>query len=181
MPTPMLHSYRHSPTQGAPLSDADASDYCHLISCLLYLTNTRPDITFSVNNLSQFVKSPTKEHQQASFHILRYLKVALGSGIFFHSSNFIQLRCFSDSDWETCPTTRKSITGFSIFLSNSFITLKSKKKQTISRSSSEVEYSFMQLLHVKSSGQCTFSKTFFKSRIQSHVPSPVYSTCHPLL
>jgi len=98
MPTPMLHSSRLSPTQGAPLFDIDASSYCRLIGRLLYLTNTRPEITFSVNNLSQFVKAPTKEHQQVAFRVLHYLKTAPVSGIFFHSSYFIQLRCFTDSD-----------------------------------------------------------------------------------
>jgi len=152
MPTPMLQSSRLSPTQGAPLSDTDASAYRRLIGRLLYLTNTRPDITFSVNNLSQFVTAPTKDHQQAAFRVLRYLKSAPGSGIFFHSSNFIKLKCFSDSDWATCPTTRESITRFSIFLGNSLIAWKSKKQQTIFRSSSEAEYRAWQLQHVKSSG-----------------------------
>ena len=146
MPTPMLHSSRLSPSQGVPLSDTDAAAYRRLIGRLLYLTNTRPGITFSVNNLSQFVTAPTKEHQQDAFHVLRYLKVAPGSGIFFHSSNSIQLKCFSDSDWATCPTTRKPITGFSVFLGNSLIAWKSKKQQTISRSSSEVEYRAMTVI-----------------------------------
>ncbi|XP_068466649.1 uncharacterized mitochondrial protein AtMg00810-like [Phaseolus vulgaris] len=86
---------------------------------------------------------PLSEHQQDAFHVLRYLKVAPGSGIFFHSSNSIQLKCFSDSDWATCPTTRKPITGFSVFLGNLLIAWKSKKQQTISRSSSEVDYRAM--------------------------------------
>ena len=72
--------------------------------------------------------------------ILRYLKRTPGTGIFLHSQSLIQLKAYNDSDWATCPETRKSITGFSVYLGESLISWKSKKQQTISRSSSEAEY-----------------------------------------
>jgi len=90
-------------------------------------------------NSDNFVSAPSTDHQRAAFRILRYLKNAPGSGVFFNN-NFLQLKAFSDSDWATCQETKKSITGFSVYLGNSLISWKSKKQQTISRSSSEAKY-----------------------------------------
>ena len=139
-PTPMFHNTKLSTTKGILLGDAKSTTYRRLIGRLIYLTNTRPDISFSINHLIQFVSHPTNEHHQAAMRILCYLKQTPGTGIFLHSKSPIQLKAYSDSNWVTCPETRKSITGFSIYLGESLISWKSKKQQTISRSSSEAEY-----------------------------------------
>ena len=133
--TPMVHSLRLSSEQGLLLNEEDSSSYQRLIGRLIYLTNTRPNISFCVNKMSQFVSVPTSTHQQAAFRILRYLKNAPDHGIFFPHQNSIQLKAYSDSDWATCPKTRKSA-GLSIYLGESLISWKSKKQQTISKSSS---------------------------------------------
>ena len=77
----MVHFSRLSCEQGLLVNEEDSSSYRRLIGRLIYLTNTRPDISFSVNKLSQFVYAPTSTHQQAVFQILRYLKNAPGYGI----------------------------------------------------------------------------------------------------
>jgi len=139
-PTPMLHTVKLSTTKGTPLGDAESTAYRRLIGRLIYLTNTRPDISFSINHLSQFVSHPTSEHHQVAMCILRYLKRTPGTCIFLHSQSLTQLKAYSDSDWATCPETHKSITGFSVYLGESLISWKSKKQHTISRSSSKAEY-----------------------------------------
>lgn len=98
---------------------SDPSKYRRLIGRLLYLCITRPDITFAVHKLSQFVSSPCSDHWEAAEKILRYLKGSLGHGLFYSSNSKPELSIFSDADWASCPDTRKSMTGYCLFLGNS--------------------------------------------------------------
>ncbi|KAG8495046.1 hypothetical protein CXB51_012729 [Gossypium anomalum] len=121
----------------------DVSTYQRLMGRLLYLTNTRPDISYAVQHLSQFMQNPKKSHYEAALRIIRYIKKSPGQGIFLAAENKAQLVAYCDSDWATCPMTRRSITGFCIKLGNSLVSWKSKKQSTVSRSSAEAEYRSM--------------------------------------
>ncbi|KAD1989355.1 hypothetical protein E3N88_42064 [Mikania micrantha] len=77
----------------------DPSQYRRLIGRLLYLQATRPDITYSVNVLSQFVANPKQGHLEAADRILRYLKATLGQGILLSKDRNMNLSAFCDADW----------------------------------------------------------------------------------
>ncbi|CAL0317035.1 unnamed protein product [Lupinus luteus] len=123
---------------GTPLKDI--TSYRRLLGKLLYLTHIRPDISFVVSSLSQFIDSLTNLHYKAATRVLRYLKSTSGHGIFFPSNNTTTIQGYSNLDWAKCIDTRRSITGWCFFLGNALIFWKSKKQNTYSRSSSEAEY-----------------------------------------
>ncbi|GJY18129.1 ribonuclease H-like domain-containing protein [Tanacetum coccineum] len=115
-------------------------DYQKLIGKLIYLINTRPNISYVVHCLSQFMHSPMKSHLKTTFKILRYLKGCPGLGIHIVKNSCMNLLAFSDVDWDKCVITRKSVTGYCVFLNNSLVSLKSKKKNTLLKYSTEAEY-----------------------------------------
>uniref|UniRef100_A0A3Q7F6Z0 Reverse transcriptase Ty1/copia-type domain-containing protein n=1 Tax=Solanum lycopersicum TaxID=4081 RepID=A0A3Q7F6Z0_SOLLC len=124
--------------EGASLSDP--TYYRKLVGKLNFLTNTRMDIAFSVQQLSQFMQDPRLPHLQAAFHLLRYIKQDPSLGVYLSRNFDCTMRAYCDSDWATCPDSRRSISGYLILLGDSPISWKSKKQETISLSSAEAEY-----------------------------------------
>ncbi|MCI11569.1 hypothetical protein A2U01_0032670, partial [Trifolium medium] len=106
--TPMQPQLQLHKTSGEPLSDP--TPYRRLIGRLLYLTHLRPEISYAVSKLSQFLDAPTTDHMMAGIHVLKFLKSNPGQGLFFSSSSSLDLKGFSDSDWGACPDTRRSTT-----------------------------------------------------------------------
>ncbi|GJW71958.1 secreted RxLR effector protein 161-like protein, partial [Tanacetum coccineum] len=121
----------------------DGNQYRRLIGRLLYLQATRPDITYTLNILSQFVGDPRQSHMDAADCLLGYLKATSGQGILIPKGGGINLTAYSDSDWLGCPITRRSRTGYLLLLGGAPISWKSKKQSVVSRSSAEAEYQAM--------------------------------------
>lgn len=136
--TPLPLNTKLSATEGTLFSDPEL--YCSLVGKLNFLTNTRPDLAYVVQSLSQFMQSPRQSHVEALMHTLRYVAHTIEQGILLKADAHIKLQAFTDSDWATCPDSRKSVTGYLMMLGNCPITWKSKKQTTISKSSSEAEY-----------------------------------------
>ncbi|KAJ9555731.1 hypothetical protein OSB04_010345 [Centaurea solstitialis] len=139
--TPMVSHLYHS-TDSGKLMD-DPYKYRRLIGRLLYLNFTRPDISFTVNKFSQFLASPTEVHWQAAIQLLKYVKKQPGQGIFLSAESSTQIRAFCDSDYGMCLDTRRSTTGFCVFVGDSLISWKSKRQSVVSRSSTGAEYRAM--------------------------------------
>jgi hypothetical protein len=90
----------------------DPSFYRSIINALQYLTLTRPDLSFCVNYVSQFIQSPSLASMKMVCRILRYVKGLIHFGLYLTGDTTLDLCGFSDADWAGCPTTRRSTTGF---------------------------------------------------------------------
>ncbi|XP_026417568.1 uncharacterized protein LOC113313058 [Papaver somniferum] len=136
--TPVVKGKRVAIHDGNKLEDA--SEYKTIVGSLQYLTTTRPDICYGVNYVSQFMHSVAYVHMKLVNRILRYLKGTLGLGITLRRDSLQELKAYTDSDWAGCPDTRRSTSGYVIFLRTNLISWSSKKQPTVSKSSAEAEY-----------------------------------------
>ena len=85
--------------------------YRRLVGILNYLTITRLDISFVVQQVSQFMQAPFQAHLAAVRRLLRYLKGTSGCGLFFPLGNYLKLEGFRYADWAGCVDTCRSVTG----------------------------------------------------------------------
>uniref|UniRef100_A0A3Q7IJ85 Reverse transcriptase Ty1/copia-type domain-containing protein n=1 Tax=Solanum lycopersicum TaxID=4081 RepID=A0A3Q7IJ85_SOLLC len=139
-------SYEFDVSTGCTTDDKmleDPGGYQRLVGRLLYLTMTRPDISFVVQALSQFMHKPKESHMHAAIRVIRYIKNAPGLSLHMSSTTSSHLFAYCDSDWATCPKIRKSVTGYMVGFGTSLISWKLKKQETISRSSVEAEFRSM--------------------------------------
>ena len=104
---------------GVPV--ADASEYCNLAGALQYLTFTRPDIAYAVQRVCLHMHDPREPHLLALKRILRYLHGTLHLGLLLRPSTSSDLVVYTDADWVGCPDTRKSTSGYAVFLGDNLI------------------------------------------------------------
>lgn len=98
-----------------------------IIGSLMYLTVTRPDLTFIVSLISRFMANPTEMHLQAAKRALRYVKGTIDYGIFYRRNENERLMPFTDSDYAGDPEDRKSTSCYVFMMSNGVVTWSSKK------------------------------------------------------
>ncbi|GKC15695.1 ribonuclease H-like domain-containing protein, partial [Tanacetum coccineum] len=125
-------------SDGDPVSDSTL--YRSLAGSLQYLTFTRPDISYAVQQVCLYMHDPREPHFLALKRILRYVRGTLDYGLQVFSSSTTDLVSYSDADWAGCPTARRSTSGYYVFLSNNLLSWSSKLQPTLSRSSAEAEY-----------------------------------------
>lgn len=94
--TPMIPNLHLSIDEGTPIENPEM--YRSLVSRLMYLTITRPDITYAVNRLCQFSSAPKSPHLQAVYRVLQYIKGTIGQGLFYSTSTDLTLKGFADAD-----------------------------------------------------------------------------------
>ena len=96
MAIPLVSNWRKIDASGS--EGFDPTLYRQLIESLVYLVNTRPDISFVVNSLSQFMVNPRRVHWTTAKHILRYIKVTVEYGLVYERKGSVQLASFTDAD-----------------------------------------------------------------------------------
>ena len=119
--------------------------YQELVGSLLYAAiSTRPDIAYAVNKLTRHMQAPLQRHWKAAQRVLRYLAGNKQDGLWFGRMNRqgnqnAQVHAYSDADWGSDKSDRKSITGWIAYVNGDPVSWASKKQSTVAQSSCEAE------------------------------------------
>ncbi|GJW23531.1 ribonuclease H-like domain-containing protein [Tanacetum coccineum] len=121
-----------------PISDPTL--YRSLAGGLQYLTFTLPDISYAVQQVCLHMHDPREPHLAALKRVLRYVRGTLDFGLQLYASIIGSLVAYIDVDWAGCPTTRRSTSGYCVFLGDNLLSWLSKRQHTFSRSRAEAKY-----------------------------------------
>jgi len=137
-PTPFLSGVKFEAQCSSPL--VDGTLYRQLVGSLIYLTHTRPDISYAVGMVSRFMQEPHELHWKAAKRILHYIQGTHNFGIHYAAGIELDLVGYTDSDWAGDSEDRKSTSGYSFSLGSGPVCWSSKKQSAIALSSTEAEY-----------------------------------------
>ncbi|KAK1609668.1 hypothetical protein QYE76_033341 [Lolium multiflorum] len=137
--TPMS-SDKITAADGVLLTSDEATEYRSIVGGLQYLTITRPDISYAVNRVCQYLHTPRDTHWAAVKRILRYVQSTLSHGLHIRPTTSGVLSAYSDADWAGSPDDRRSTGGYAVFFGSNLIAWSARKQATVSRSSTEAEY-----------------------------------------
>jgi len=126
------------PADGPPVQNP--SDYRSLAGALQWLTFTRRDLAYAVQQVCLFMHDPREPHLAALKRILRYVHGTLHMGLLLQPSRSFDLTVYSNADWAGCPNTRRSTSGYAVFLGDNLVSWSCKRQNTVSRSRAEAEY-----------------------------------------
>jgi hypothetical protein len=138
MSTPMITNWKKLSASDSQL--VDATVYRQLIGSLMYLINTRPDICFAVNTLSEYMVEPRGVHMIGAKHVLRYVAGTVDYGLDYIRGDGVTLVGYTDSDWAGCAADRKSTSGCCFSLGSGLVSWFSRKQKSVALSSAEAEY-----------------------------------------
>ncbi|XP_023750321.1 uncharacterized mitochondrial protein AtMg00810-like [Lactuca sativa] len=138
LPTPVDTSTKLSSSSDQLLENA--TQYRQLAGALEYLTFTRPNISYVVQQVCMHMRAPRTTHFTALKRILRYIKGTIDHGLSLTRTSTTSLLSYTDAVWAGCPDTHRSTSGYCIFMGNNLLSWSSKRQPTISRSSAEAKY-----------------------------------------
>lgn len=136
--TPVDLQAKLAADSGPPVKDA--TGFRSIAGALQYLTFTRPDIAYAVQQICLHMHDPREPHLTAMKRILRYLQGTPDHGLLLRRSSSTDLIVYTDADWAGCPDTRRSTSGYAVFLGDNLVSWSAKRQTVVSRSSAEAEY-----------------------------------------
>ena len=136
--TPVDTSPKVAADVGRPVDDP--SEYRSLAGGLQYLTMTRPDLAYAVQQACLHMHDPRDSHLAIIKRILRYVRGTSTHGLLLPISRSTEIIAYSDADWAGCPDTRRSTSGYCVYLGDTLVSWSSKRQAIVSRSSAEAEY-----------------------------------------
>jgi hypothetical protein len=114
--------------------------YRSLVGSLLYVAiSTHPDISYAVQQLSQFLDCFSFEHWNAAVHMVCYLKGTQDLQLHLGGKT-LGLVGYSDSDYGNCLDMRRSVGGYAFSLGSSIVSWNAKKQKTVAAFTCEAEY-----------------------------------------
>ncbi|XP_021713913.1 uncharacterized protein LOC110682017 [Chenopodium quinoa] len=136
--TPVDTKSKLSADVGPPVRDPTL--YRSLAGALQYLTFTRPDIAYAIQQVCLFMHDPLEPHFEALKRILSYVQGTIDPGLHLYPTVSHRLITYTNADWGGCPDTRRSTSGYCCFLGDNLVSWSSKRQHTLSKSSAEAEY-----------------------------------------
>eukprot|EP00253_Pinus_taeda_P017848 PITA_17848 len=138
MATPMITNWKK--IDASEDKDVDPTLYRQLIGSLIYLGNTRPNISYAVNTLSQFMVEPKRAHWAVAKLVLRYIQGKIDYGLLYTRSKDIRLSGFTDEDWAGSSMDQKSTSGYCFNIGSGMTSYCNRKLKFVALSSAKVKY-----------------------------------------
>ncbi|GJV41135.1 retrovirus-related pol polyprotein from transposon TNT 1-94 [Tanacetum coccineum] len=136
--TPMVEKSKlDEDTQGKAI---DPTHYRGMVGTLMYLTASRPDLTFVVCMCARYQAKPTEKHLHAVKRIFKYLRGTVNRGLWYPKDSSIALTAYADADHAGCQDTRRSTSGCMQLLGDRLVSWSSKRQKSAAISSTEAEY-----------------------------------------
>ncbi|GJW23428.1 hypothetical protein Tco_0034050 [Tanacetum coccineum] len=111
-----------------------------MIGTLMYLTASRPDLTFAVCMCAWYQAKPTENHLHVVKRIFKYLRGTINQGLWYLKDSSIALTAYADVDHAGCQDTRQSTSGSMQLLGDRLVSWSSKRQKSATISSTEAEY-----------------------------------------
>jgi hypothetical protein len=118
----------------------DTSQFRSIARALQYLTFTWSDIAYAVQQICLHMHNPREPHLTAMKRILCYLQETSDYNLLLHRSSSSDIVVYMDADWTGCPDTRRSMSGYAVFLGDNLFSWSAKRQAVVSCSSAKAEY-----------------------------------------
>ncbi|GJR05819.1 hypothetical protein Tco_0528803 [Tanacetum coccineum] len=146
----------------------DPTHYRGMVGTLMYLTASRPDITFVVCMCARYQAKPTEKHLHAVKRIFKYLRGTINRGLWYPKDSSIALTAYADADHAGCQDTRRSTSGSMQLLGDRLVSWSSKRQKAFHFIKEQVENGVVELYFVNTEYQLAdiFTKALCRERIE---------------